>query len=100
MKVTEKEKALQFGLQKLKVTILRSSDQKSMLYMHSINRFDRLMQCFAASLIFLTVQNHCNSGLKCFAAHGIAAAAAVDPNCKLMLIILCSIDGGAFLLID
>ena len=29
MKVTEKDKALQFGLKKLKVTILRSSDQKS-----------------------------------------------------------------------
>jgi 3D (Asp-Asp-Asp) domain-containing protein len=29
MKVTEKEKALQFGLKKLKVTILRSSDQKA-----------------------------------------------------------------------
>jgi len=28
MKVTEKDKALQFGLKKLKVTILRSSDQK------------------------------------------------------------------------
>jgi hypothetical protein len=28
-KVTEKDKALQFGLKKLKVTILRSSDQKS-----------------------------------------------------------------------
>jgi hypothetical protein len=29
MKVTEKDKALQLGLKKLKVTILRSSDQKS-----------------------------------------------------------------------
>ena len=29
MKVTEKDKALQFGLQRLKVTILGSSDQKS-----------------------------------------------------------------------
>ena len=29
MKVTEKDKALQFGVKKLKVTILRSSDQKS-----------------------------------------------------------------------
>ena len=29
MKVTEKDKALQFGLKKLKVTILRSSDQIS-----------------------------------------------------------------------
>jgi 3D (Asp-Asp-Asp) domain-containing protein len=29
MKVTEKDKALQFGLKKLKVTILRSYDQKS-----------------------------------------------------------------------
>ncbi len=28
MKVTERDKALQFGLKKLKVTILRSSDQK------------------------------------------------------------------------
>ena len=31
MKVTEKEKALQFGLKKLKVSILRSSDQKSQI---------------------------------------------------------------------
>ncbi len=29
MKVTEKDKALQFGVKKLKVTILRSSDKKS-----------------------------------------------------------------------
>ena len=29
MKVTEKDKALQFGLKKLNVTILKSSDQKS-----------------------------------------------------------------------
>jgi hypothetical protein len=29
MKVTDKDKALQFGLKKLNVTILKSSDQKS-----------------------------------------------------------------------
>jgi 3D (Asp-Asp-Asp) domain-containing protein len=31
MKVTEKDKALQFGVKKLKVTILRTSDKKSKL---------------------------------------------------------------------
>jgi hypothetical protein len=58
------------------------------------------MQRFTTSLIFPGVQNDSDSCLKCFAAHAIAAAAVVDPNCKLMLIILSRIDGGACLLIE
>jgi len=65
-----------------------------------IKRFDRLMQRFTASLIFPGIQNDSDSGLKGFAAHGIAASAADDLDRQFMPVILSLIDGGVCLLVD